>query len=72
MSKSHESSDRKHALKKKKIWSSTNAREKQLNVICKVGLEDWRRVEHKKDIVCFTPIIPTRLVELKECIIQIF
>jgi len=29
-------------------------------------------VEHKKDIVCFIPISPTRLVELKECIIQIF
>ena len=54
---------------KNKIWSSTNAREKQLNVICKVGQEDWRRVKQKKDIVCFTLISSTRLVELEECII---
>ena len=72
MSKIHESSDRKHPLKKKKkkkTWSSTNAREEQLNVICKVGMEDWRRVEHETGIVCFTPISPTRLLELEECII---
>ena len=73
MSKVHESSDRKHAFMEKKnknkIWSSTNAREKQLNVICKVGQEDWRRVKQKKDIVCFTLISSTRLVELEECII---
>ena len=71
MSKIHESSDRKHPFKKKKktTWSSTNAREEQLNVICKVGLEDWRRVEHETGIVCFTPISPTRLTELEECII---
>ena len=67
MSKIHESSDRKHALFLE-TWSSANAREKQLNVICKVGLGDCRRVEHKKDIVCFTPISTIRLVKLEECI----
>lgn len=53
-------------------WNSANAREKQLNVICKVGQGDWKRMELKKGFVCFTSINLSRLVKLEECITLIF
>lgn len=43
-------------------------REVARSVFCEVALGQWTGVRKKKDIVCFTPIGPIKLLKIGVCI----